>query len=279
MSSNRPPQLHLELPPNTTSFKRSFEEFGFDFDSPLGGPEAGASGSDGNDRNKRARSATSFSDDEESVDSSSSSTMSSTSTSMSIMADNRAQSALSATRPAAALGTPHFSLSVARASLEPPRLPTPDLQDIDMADYTLVRTHQPEEQAPSNSATAAIAPGTSQTDDDSYRLSLERFNAFDSQIAALRRSPSPRTQSRTPPPVLPPLTLLDDQPPLTTNTIPFLHPPAQFSPPPLSGASYNFGSRLRRTPEGRQEDPRTTLHELRTRSESSTSPRGKVQHF
>ncbi|KAJ7929979.1 hypothetical protein B0H13DRAFT_909253 [Mycena leptocephala] len=30
-----PPQLQLSLPPNTTSFKRSFEQFGFDLESPL----------------------------------------------------------------------------------------------------------------------------------------------------------------------------------------------------------------------------------------------------
>ena len=36
MSTNCPPQLQLSIQPNTTSFKRSFEQFGFDLGSPVG---------------------------------------------------------------------------------------------------------------------------------------------------------------------------------------------------------------------------------------------------
>src|SRR5258708_14614087 len=40
MSTNCPPQLQLSIQSSTTSFKRSFEQFGFDLDSPvITGPE------------------------------------------------------------------------------------------------------------------------------------------------------------------------------------------------------------------------------------------------
>ena len=280
MSSNLPPQLHLELPTGTTSFKRSFQEFGFDLESPLGGIEAGGSGSDGNDRNKRARSASSFSDDEGSVGSSSSSRIVSASSSMNDEpGDFGSPSALTATRPPAALSPPLFSLSVTRASLEPPRLPTPELQDIDMIDYPLVHSHPriPEPPALSDSEAPPIPPATLQHDDN-YRLSLERFNAFDSQIAALRRSPSPRLRSPTPPPVLPPLTLLDDQPQLTPNSLPFLHSPTRLSSPPI-GAIYDFGPlrpRSGTTHEGSQDIPRTSSQHVEA---ESSFPRSECMAF
>ncbi|KAG6884640.1 hypothetical protein C0993_009357 [Termitomyces sp. T159_Od127] len=176
MSSSCPPQLHLELPPSTTSFKRSFDQFGFDLDSPqppdTAGPSASPANGNGNDRTKRARSASSAA----SVASSSSSTLAS------------AMSADSA---------PAIAPAVAIAR-QPPRLPTPDIQDIDMPDYA---------PAPAPAAAPAAQP------DGPYRLSLERFNAFDTQIAALRTAhgpgPSPRSTPprSTPPPVLPPLDL------------------------------------------------------------------------
>ncbi|GLB41224.1 hypothetical protein LshimejAT787_0904390 [Lyophyllum shimeji] len=229
MSSHCPPQLHLELPPNTTSFKRSFDQFGFDLESPLGGSDgAGTSGSDGNDRNKRARSSSTFSDDSVSIGSSQSSTFASSSSSSSSSEHDLTsgtQLALAATRPATTLGAPLLSLHIPRASLEPPRLPTPEIRDIDMADYPMGET---EEQAP----TTSTPTGESQAD-ESYRLSLERFNAFDAQISALRRPRSPvqLARSLTPPPVLPPLELLGEEAEISTNTISFLQPPAQPSPP------------------------------------------------
>ncbi|KAH6904145.1 hypothetical protein BKA70DRAFT_539492 [Coprinopsis sp. MPI-PUGE-AT-0042] len=62
--STLPPQLHLSIPPATTSFKRSFEQYGFDVDqSPVDNAEGTESNSNGdhsgsqrNERNKRARS-------------------------------------------------------------------------------------------------------------------------------------------------------------------------------------------------------------------------------
>jgi hypothetical protein len=52
-------------------------------------------------------------------------------------------------------------------------------------------------------------PFTSFSDhDESYRLSLERFNAFDSEISALRQSTS-RSRSPLSPPTLPPISAVD----------------------------------------------------------------------
>jgi hypothetical protein len=70
MSSNCPPQLQLSLQTNTTSFKRSFGQFGFDLESPGGATDAGGSEvNNSNDRNIRARSASSFSEGNDSMDS------------------------------------------------------------------------------------------------------------------------------------------------------------------------------------------------------------------
>jgi hypothetical protein len=134
---------------------------------------------------------------------------------------------LSTTRPPdVTFGAPHhLSLSLTRTSLEPPRLPTPEIQDIDMIDYPLVEDDEDEDDrdedededddedfhdAPS-SPTHANQPLTS---NENYRLSLERFNAFDRHISALRRShsssPVVAPRASTVPPVLPPLALLED---------------------------------------------------------------------
>src|SRR5271170_6880359 len=73
MTSNTtsgPPQLHLSIPVSTTSFKRTFEQFGFDLEDD--GATPGASGSNavlnregGQRRDKRARSSE-ISEDEDS---------------------------------------------------------------------------------------------------------------------------------------------------------------------------------------------------------------------
>jgi hypothetical protein len=159
MSNRFPPQLHLSLPPAATSFKRSFDQFGFDLDSPGLQDSQGAGGSgssssastpstDGNDRNKRARS-----------------------------------------EPRSTESTPDVDLSALPSFLDPPRLATPDLPDLDMT-----------------TATTTTAPLDLS---DRLRLSLDRFNAFDTQISVLRapRSRSPNPPS--PPPTLPPLSLDD----------------------------------------------------------------------
>ncbi|KAF5381678.1 hypothetical protein D9615_005573 [Tricholomella constricta] len=273
MSSSCPPQLHLELPPNTTSFKRSFDQFGFDLESPLGGSDgAGASGSDGNDRNKRARSASSFSDDDVSIGGSQSLTLASGSSSMSDAAHGRtggSQSALGASRPVITAGAPLLSLNLERSSLEPPRLPTPEIQDIDMADYPLVEAEDDGE--PVTAPSISSAPIISSQADESYRISLERFNAFDTQISALRQSRSPSVpRSPTPPPVLPPLELLGEETPINTNNISFLHPPARPSPP-LPNSLYGFGLPRSQRPHsrtaGRDEVERSTTSRYSSQSD------------
>ncbi|KAG5649978.1 hypothetical protein H0H81_001237 [Sphagnurus paluster] len=270
MSSHCPPLLHLELPPNTTSFKRSFDQFGFDLDSPLGGSNApGGSSSDGNDRNKRARSASSSSDDNTSIGSSQLSSLASGSgsTSYSSHEHTASQSAAGATRQ---IATP-IPLNITRSSFDPPRLPTPEIQDIDMADYSLLGVE-------ADNVEEAVVSLPSQAD-ETYRISLERFNAFDTQISALRRSRSPSLpRSSTPPPVLPPLELLGEEAPINTNS--FLHPPTRPSPP-LPNSLYTFGPSRSHRPhsnttsrdEARQGNFRRMPHETHTLGESSTTTR------
>ncbi|KAG6888401.1 hypothetical protein C0992_008557 [Termitomyces sp. T32_za158] len=288
MSSNCPPQLHLELPPNTTSFKRSFDQFGFDLDSPQGASDAaGASASDGNDRNKRARSASSFSDDDDSITSSSSSTLASGSSPIS--GDSSTHDSLSShLAPPTRAAVPHLSLNISRSALEPPRLPTPEIQDIDMADYPPREPGETGEASPVSQANSISAASPTSQAEEHYRLSLERFNAFDSQIAALRRSRSPSLpRSPTPPPVLPPLELLGGEVPMNTSSISFLHPPAQPSPP-LPHSLYSHGPSRNQQPGSRStsrnelllDDPRRLPHETHAEplpiAESSISSRADL---
>jgi hypothetical protein len=244
----------------------------------VGGTDAGGSGSNGslgpnsgNDRSKRARSTNRFSDDEDSVESSRASTDAGSSETSNEM-DSDSLSGLSVTRPPAVLPT-HLSFL---SSLEPPRLPTPELQDIEMPDYP---------SAEEGSSSTATLPSDH---DEHYRISLERFNAFDSQISALRqsRSHSPPMPARTPtpPPTLPPLALSSMSEDQNTNTssIPFLHPPTQPSPP-LPESFYSFGfplsSRSQRSGpstsrEGRQGDPRLLPHEFHASSSNTIEQQG-----
>ncbi|KAF8154796.1 hypothetical protein B0H34DRAFT_537887 [Crassisporium funariophilum] len=221
MSSNCPPQLQLSLQPSTTSFKRSFEQFGFDLESPGGATDAGGSGANnGRDRNKRARSASSFSESSDSMDGSQLSTIASGSSGSGHSRDevDSRENGSSSTRPIVALAA---GLAT-RSMLEPPRLPTPEIQDIEMPDYP-GETQLSEE--PFSENVAAQAPQA----EDRYRLSLDRFNAFDSEMSVLRQpqSLSPNVpRSPTPPPILPPLGISEGQTRLSTSSIPFLHQPS-----------------------------------------------------
>ncbi|KAJ3999107.1 hypothetical protein F5050DRAFT_1072223 [Lentinula boryana] len=142
--------LHLSLPANTTSFKRSFEQFGVDLDeSPITGiPEPGGSSAEnrasgsadngsnriGNER-KRARSASSLSDGNESLNSSRSSTFTASSdTSLSEDNEPIAESSGSSSSRLVTGVTPLLGP-------HPPRLPTPDIQDIEMPDYDQAEDH------------------------------------------------------------------------------------------------------------------------------------------
>jgi len=214
MSSNCPPQLQLSLQPNTTSFKRSFEQFGFDLESPVDG--GGGSANNGNDRNKRARSASSFSDSSDSVDG----TLASGS--------NSSSSSVGGDEARLPEPTPR-TLTTRASSVVPPRLPTPEIQDIEMP-------HYPSDTIEDFSTSLRSGQAPHGHNDERYRLSLERFNAFDSQISVLRQSrPTSPTVGRspTPPPTLPPLSISDERSrlSLSTSAIPYLHPPPQPSTP------------------------------------------------
>ncbi|KAF4607602.1 hypothetical protein EYR38_001674 [Pleurotus pulmonarius] len=82
---------------------------------------------------------------------------------------------------------------------DPPRLPTPELEDVEMAYYL------PTEDS---NAPPAASPPHSPQHDEQYRAILDRFNAFDSEINVLRvgiSETAQTTRSSSPPPSLPPL--------------------------------------------------------------------------
>jgi hypothetical protein len=210
MSSNCPPQLQLSLQTNTTSFKRSFEQFGFDLESPGDATDAGGSGgNNGHDRNKRARSASSFSEDSDSTDSSHLSTIASGSTGSSPSRHGDANDP--STSSIAVLGA---SLST-HSALEPPRLPTPDIQDIEMPDYPVDN---------SESFADSLAPHVPDPE-DRYRLPMDHYNPFRIETDLRRPQSSSSLVPRSPaaPPVLPPLYISGDQTRLSTSPIPYLN--------------------------------------------------------
>ena len=214
MSSNCPPQLQLSLQTNTTSFKRSFEQFGFDLESPGDATDSGESGvNNGNDRNKRARSASSLSEDSDSMDSSHLSTIASGSSGSSPSRNGDANDPT--TSSMAILGA---SLST-HSALEPPRLPTPDIQDIEMPDYPVDN---------SESFAGGLAPQVPDPE-DRYRLPMDHYNPFRNETSLRRTQSGSSLGPRSPaaPPVLPPLYISEDQTRLSTSPIPFLNPSPQ----------------------------------------------------
>lgn len=230
MSSNCPPQLQLSLPANTTSFKRSFEQFGFDLESPItGGTEPeGSNGGNGNghrasvtvgpgssrtgNERKRARSASCLSDGNDSPRSSGSSTFTGSSNA-SLGEDNEPMpesSGSSASRMAHSISPP--------IDAHPPRLPTPDI-DIEMPDYR--------------------QEITSSSSNGEFRISLEELHEFNPEIDILQHSRSPslhNQRSPTLPPTLPPLSLEQ------SGDLPFLHSPTSSSPDRISFHSSSSSS-------------------------------------
>jgi hypothetical protein len=239
-----PPQLQLSLPPNTTSFKRSFEQFGFDLESPastlphshepIDGTSSTASSSssstrspDGDDnRRKRARSASSLSEPEGRSSDASSSTLSSFDSENASDSFSHSSSSQAARRHllldlglGRGLGSSvALGLGMAAAELQlggrgssepPPRIPTPELlesEDVDMPDIDMdfSRHEEPEEEP--------VSPA------EHVRRSVDRFNAFDRHISVLRSSSPPviplptslsSRQASLSPPTLPPLPLVD----------------------------------------------------------------------
>ncbi|KAG7095049.1 hypothetical protein E1B28_005839 [Marasmius oreades] len=216
MSSSYPPQLHLTLPSNTTSFKRSFDQFGFDLESPVGNAEASSSsgspgsgaGSSGNGRSKRPRSASSLSDGSDSL--SSSLTFASGSSETRSSEGSEPVVGPPATSPNRSISS-HI---LGAMPFEAPRLPTPDIQDIEMPDYPLNEVQDETEELDEHSE--SFVGGSVLPTVESYRSSVERMNEIDSQAYRLVNPRSPITVPRptTPPPILPPLSLEEDQTPL-----------------------------------------------------------------
>lgn len=172
MNAASGPQLQLNLSAANTSFKRSFSELGFDPDSPL--DETGSSGSsvDGSERSKRSRSE--GSDIDALLHTSASSSTSTPSSS--------SQTASTTTLcPGEMMSASHVgSSSASLEANEPEVLPSP-MEGIEGS---------------SQSSLENRIQTTSNPEDEQYRISMERFNAFDSNISLLRRSPSPVLDSQ-----------------------------------------------------------------------------------
>ncbi len=213
MSSSDSPQLRLSLPHSASTFKRSFDQFGFDLNTPLD-PSAAASssatdehrpGPSNGDRNKRARSNTvtpNSAEQAHSMDSSpgsgSSHTISSASSSHAAADHRNAPPAVAATRyPQTPGSDPVFASGLGGELNHPSGLfDTPPL-----------------ESSPTEPSTTSVWPNplsstnTSTNQNEQFRLSMERFHAFDSQISSIRARPS-QLPFRVPsnPHTLPPLT-------------------------------------------------------------------------
>ena len=222
MSSNPSlvPQLHVNIPSATTSFKRSFEQFGFDLDdsptstsnpssqvtdsingsraqgphalhqhqgygsSSLAGTAAGTpeagSSRHSNDRHKRARSSSSGTGSSSSG--SSGTSMPEASSSSSTRTSLSSSSAMVETQP----DRTSTNLQPPRSSVEhPPRLPTPDL-DVDMPAVENLEGSSPLGQHAAVSSPLPNSPNQDDSNHETYHLAL---------------------QSLASPPVIPPLTL------------------------------------------------------------------------
>lgn len=222
MSSPDPPHLRLSLPSTASTFKRSFDQFGFDLEPPLDSSLAASTsstdehrpGPSNTDRNKRARSNSvtpnnsHSAEQARSIDTSSSSSSHSTS--------STASNHMTTTHRDAPLPPP----PTARHS----RAPRNDSNDSMFSPGLSLGeepTHTPTLLFESRSSDTSINPPASTTwsnppssanptaeHNEQFRLSMERFHAFDSQISSIRARPSPLPHRSPPnPPTLPPLTL------------------------------------------------------------------------
>jgi len=215
MSSSDTPQLRLSLPQSASTFKRSFDQFGFDLDSPLDSTAvASSSGTDehrpgpsNTDRNKRARSSSgtlNSADQAHAMDSSPSSSSSHT------------ISSGSSHHPVATHGDapPPPAIRYSQAPENDPVFPSALGGELSHTSSGLFDSSRPVETSPVQPPTTSVwsnplsstNSGTEQN--DQFRMSMERFHAFDSQISSIRTRPSPLPLRPPPtPPTLPPLTL------------------------------------------------------------------------
>jgi hypothetical protein len=214
MSSSDTPQLRLSLSHSASTYKRSFDQFGFDLDTPLDpAAVASSSGTDehrpgpsNGDRNKRARSnsvSPNSAEQAHSMDSppssSSSHTISSASSNHAVADRRDAPPAVVATRyPQTPESDPVFPSGLGG--------------EFGHASSGLFDA-RPLEASPAELPTTSVwsnplsSANSSIDQNDQFRLSMERFHAFDSQISSIRARPS-QLPFRVPsnPPTLPPLT-------------------------------------------------------------------------
>lgn len=260
MSSRRPPQLDLSSSGSGPSFKRNFDQFGLDLDSP------GGSGSD-NERNKRARSETADRRPTPGPSTLQASTSSAT------LEDGLDDEQTMATENGASLSPSplHQAFQVSSSppnngELSPDFLNTPFPADASSGLFPLVVESDAEEvpvvSAPAAPAARHISPHPLVP--SQVRASVQRYETFDSNISALRDSanasapsPSYTFRSSAPPPTLPPLAHLTSQTshPYNPVTLPGLssvgqegtahEPPAPTSHelPGSSGAAESAASR------------------------------------
>lgn len=214
MSSSDPPQLRLSLPQTASTFKRSFEQFGFDLEPPIDSTVVASSsstdehrpGPSNGDRNKRARSSSvtpSSTEQTRSMDSSpsasSSHTVSSGPSNHAVANHRDAPPATAPTRhPQALENDSAFSSSVAG--------------ELSHTSSGLFDARPPEASSiePPTSSVWSNPPSSANSSiehNEQFRLSMERFHAFDSQISSIRSRPSPLPFHIPPSPTLPPLTL------------------------------------------------------------------------
>jgi hypothetical protein len=214
MSSSDPPQLRLPFPHSASTFKRSFDQFGFDLGSPLD-PTAVASssgtdehrpGPSNGNRNKRARrnSVTPNSSEQtysmdSSPGSSSSHTMSSGSSNHAAADHRDAPPAVAVTRyPQTPESDPVFPSGLGG------EFGHPSSGLFDSRPFEAPHAEPPTAPVWSNPLSST---NSSSDQNDQFRISMERYHAFDSQISSIRARPSQLSFRVHPnPPTLPPLT-------------------------------------------------------------------------
>lgn len=153
---DRCPKINVSIPTESNSFKRSFDELGLDLNSPTGDRSNGGEGSSSGERNKRPRS---------DINAGSSSTLNNTGSSSSAAIPTRRSSE----------ADEDGSLSTVHMSTEADNV------------YTAMEGVEP---LPSIIDPSPRVASPSERNNH-FRLSMERFNAFDSNIAVLRHSDSP----------------------------------------------------------------------------------------
>ena len=253
MSSPDPPHLRLSLPSTAPTFKRSFDQFGFDLETPLDSSlPASSSNSDehrpgpsNTDRNKRARSNSITPNNSNSVE------------------PARPIDTSSPPRPlhSTSSATSNHMTTTHRDPLPPPPPPTarhPRASRSDSNDSVFSPglslgeepSHPPTALFESRSSDSSIIPPVSTAwsnppssanpnaeHNEQFRLSMERFHAFDSQISSIRARPPPLPSRPLPnPPALPPLTLS------STNDHPHAHLNSAVSLPSVESFNYTAPS-------------------------------------